>query len=153
MTVENSHLSELNISQGNGTKLKSNLSVKSVNTEKSVNSVGLTRLRLIKIILQNKNRPNLFHNTTYHPAYNTNTTLFMAMLVIKSCCELGSLLFRLTHLCLPNLNTTQLKPQVVKERHECSYQLNAGTTTCFHLLCPYIFHVSTARLPFNAFQR
>ena len=62
MTVENSHLSELNLSQGNGTKLKSNLSVKSVNTEKSVNSVGLTRLRLIKIILQNKNRPNLFHN-------------------------------------------------------------------------------------------
>lgn len=73
MTVENSHLSELNLSQGNGTKLKSNLSVKSVNTEKSVNSVDLTRLRLIKIILQNKNRPNLFHNS---PA--SFVTIFLA---------------------------------------------------------------------------
>ena len=73
MTVENSHLSELKLSQGNGTKLKSNLSVKSVNTEKSVNSVGLTRLRLIKIILQNKNRPNLFHNS---PA--SFVTIFLA---------------------------------------------------------------------------
>ena len=73
MTVENSHLSELNLSQGNGTKLKSNLSVKSVNTEKSVNSVSLTRLRLIKIILQNKKRPNLFHNS---PA--SFVTIFLA---------------------------------------------------------------------------
>ena len=63
MTVENSHLSELNLSQGNGTKLKSNLSVKSVNTEKSVNFVSLTRLRLIKIVLQNKDRPNLFQQS------------------------------------------------------------------------------------------